>query len=92
MSVNDILKMDGRKKAPRIDAHTLLQSIHTPTVAGVKLVIAMFQKKGESSHSGMRILMPYVIAYCEENKISYQLQAGFKDGKCFGYFIKRMEF
>jgi hypothetical protein len=94
MKIADILKMDGRKIAPTPDVifPTRRHLLGKPKVSSVKMTVKMFESNSHSVHSGFRMLLPYVIAYCEENNISYTLQAGFKDGKCYGYFIKKTNF
>jgi hypothetical protein len=89
-----LLEQDGRKKADTIDPFPVLYDVirhgSGPSVANVKRAIKAFDASGHSNHSGSRLLLPYIIAYCEEKKIPYTLSAQFtKDGKRIGYYIKK---
>jgi len=92
MQVNEILKMDGRKRAPYIDPFPVIRVQSQPNISSIKTTIAVFERTGSTNHSSNRLLLPYVIAYCEENNIPYQLSfAVSKEGKRAGYFIKKLE-
>ncbi len=61
-------------------------------VANLRHTVNHFLTTGSSSHSGNRLLLAAIIAYCEENAISYEIRATFsKDGKRAGYQIRRVE-
>lgn len=92
--VNDILMMDGRKTAPPCNPFYALVIPPKISVATIRMVIINFIKTGESGHhSGNRILLRYIVAYCEENCIPYTLQASFtEEGQRTGYHIKRIEY
>ncbi len=51
-----------------------------------KRTIETFEHSGFTNHSAMALTLPFIINYCEENKISYELTA--HPGK--GYFIKKV--
>lgn len=50
-----------------------------------KIAVEMFEKIGHSNHSGMGMLLPFIINHCEENKIQYILKAA--PGQ--GYYIEK---
>lgn len=88
--IDDILKLDGRKRAPR--ARTLPLPSQPPKVKSVKLAIEQFLKQGESGrHSSGAILLRYILAYCEAHNIGYVLQRWVVAGRPAGYYIKRFD-
>lgn len=91
ISINSLLKVDGRK---RVAASTVLGPIREQnfSVAMIRHVIDHFLRSDDSSHSSNRGMLGFIIDYCEENAISYTLQAAFdSDGRRAGYYIKRVE-
>ena len=96
MNITDILKMDGRKRAPVIEniwrgARPYRKDVTPPSVATVRRVCSIFKESGQSNHSGMAHLLPYLVAYCEAERIPYSLKSAFSKGKCYGYYLKREE-
>ena len=89
--INEILKMDGRKAAPRVCMWRPFP-VSAPNVASVKRTIKEFIKNGESGfHSQYGVLLRYIVAYCEENGIGYQLTCSVYEGRTAGYYIMRYE-
>lgn len=87
----EILTMDGRKKAP----HPAILQPHpqagTPNAATVKRVITQFEKTGHSGHSGMGLLLPYIVAYCQAKGYSFRLTAQATVNERFiGYTVERI--
>jgi hypothetical protein len=88
--INEILKLDGRYRAPMVDIFRYNPS--PPSVKAVRDAIKHFIKEGQSGrHSPYAILLRYIVAYCEANNVSYQLTCGTYEGRKCGYFIKRMD-
>lgn len=91
LPINDILKMDGRKTAPRVRVFPPILN-HSPKVSAVKRSIKMFLDTGESGgHSSNAILLRYIVAYCEQNTVGYVLERWVIDGRAMGYGIKRVD-
>lgn len=91
MPINDLLKLDGRKVAPRTPIFRPFPS-SPPKVNMVKIVIKQFLENGESGrHSENAILLRYIVAYCEQNNIGYVLTRVVFDGRAAGYHIKRLD-
>lgn len=89
--INEILKLNGNKKAPRTRVFSLLTVGQQPNVAAVRRAVKYFIEKGESGrHSERGILLRYIVAYCEANHIAYQLTRVTVAGRAAGYHIKRM--
>lgn len=51
----------------------------------IRNAIAQFEHDGHTTHSPLRMMLPYIIQYCEVNHIDYTLNA--KPGG--GYFIRK---
>lgn len=62
---------DGRKLAPR----PKLFPGKDVKNSQVNLIISTFLGSKSSSHSSKALTLPYLIQYCEEHKIYYQLTA-----------------
>lgn len=88
-TMKELIAMDGRKTCftPLVLGST---HSHKVSVSTIRMTIKRFLETGYSQHSGGRLLLGFIIAYCEENAISYNLTACFsKEGKRVGYAIKR---
>ena len=89
-TVVEMLKMDGRKAAPEPRIFRKFPA-SAPKIVAVKRAIYQFLSEGESGmHSSYGILLRYIVAYCEENNIGYQLTRAVLDGRAAGYSIKRI--
>jgi hypothetical protein len=92
MTITEAISQDGRMSIS-LPAGVLkpLASMNI-TAATLRTVVQHFLKIGKSHHSGNRMLLGALIAYCEENSISYRVTAFFsKDGVRVGYTIERVE-
>lgn len=88
--INDLLKGDGRKTVQAPAALGPLRS-NKFSISSVRMTINAFMKQGGTNHSGSRMMLGFVIDYCEANAISYELHATFTtEGKRAGYWIKRV--
>lgn len=84
----DALKMDGRKRMPRV---SVFKFPSTPmNVATIRGAIARFEERGCSDHSSRGGLLRYIMAYCEAKNIPYRLTRSVADGKPIGYHIERV--
>ncbi len=92
ISVTKAMKLDGRRSfilptgvlGPIVGASV--------NVAILRHTVNHFLTTGSSSHSGNRLLLAAIIAYCEENAISYEIRATFsKEGERAGYHVQRVE-
>lgn len=93
-SIADILKMHGGKRAPA-PMYPWPKRFAVPSkvsVSTVRMVITAFEQSRQTGHSAMALTLPYVIAYCEENNIPYQLShLVSEEGRSAGYTIQRIE-
>jgi hypothetical protein len=86
----EILGMDGRKRAPEVSPLAPIMG-RRPSVTAIKNVIRAFDRTGGSNHSGMRLLLPYVLAYCEAKGYSYNLECYVDSGgRTRGYYLKKI--
>jgi hypothetical protein len=85
----EILEMDGRHRAPDIFPFASRTS-QRPSVASVKQTIQVFEDRGGTNHSAARVLLPYVIAYCEAKGYSYNLDClADQNGRVIGYYLQK---
>lgn len=76
---------DGRKPARVPKQFWPRRAGAPPSVSVVRMTIKHFIHNGESTHSGNGMLLPYVIEYCEREKIEYVLMAS----PGLGYYIQK---
>lgn len=50
-----------------------------------QLAVEMFEQTGQSQHSGLGMMLPFILQHCEEKKIPYVLTAY----PGMGYHIKK---
>ncbi len=90
MKITETLLLDGRKSVTLPDGVLGPITRNTLSVASLRRAVNGFVKSGRSTHSGNRMLLSSLIAYCEENSISYRVTAVFsKEGGRAGYYIER---
>jgi hypothetical protein len=80
----DKTKLDGRKKAPQL----LPRKHRNLTNAQVRRIVENFMLTGKAHHSGNASTLQYIIDYCEDNLIGYQIKA--LPG--IGYSIEKFDF
>lgn len=90
MTITELIAHDGRHTT---EGRPVLAPIHNSkvSISTVRKVIKEFMEKGQSCHSANRLLLGFIIAYCEENEIGYRITAQAFDGKIRGYVIERFD-
>lgn len=70
----------------KVELHPQFSKWKPRTVARwQKMALTHFTERGSSQHSGMAMGVPFIVNYCEKNKIPYVLKA--YPGQ--GYYIEK---
>lgn len=80
---------DGRFKIDPIDPLAGTRPIRV-TASMARMFVDMFMDSGHSVHSAQGATLWVVPAWCEQNKVLYEIQPQEYEGKTVGYVIKRL--